>query len=70
MATRRAPQVNYHADGSKFRNDFIMCPLLAPGGETRYFISVHKSAPALDWSLGPPPHPNIRDHFLGEVAIA
>ena len=47
--------INYHADGSKFQNDFILVPLTSRDGPAaRYYMSVHAAEPALDWSLAPP----------------
>ena len=47
--------INYHADGSKFQNDFILVPLTSRDGPAaRYYMSVHSAEPALDWSLAPP----------------
>ena len=47
--------INYHADGSKFQNDFILVPLKSRDGPAaRYYMSVHAAEPALDWSLAPP----------------
>ena len=47
--------INYHADGSKFQNDFILVPLTSRDSrEARYYMSVHAAEPALDWSLAPP----------------
>ena len=51
--------INYHADGSKFQNDFILVPLTSRDGPAaRYYMSVHSADPVLDWSLGPPVPPN------------
>ena len=51
--------INYHADGSKFQNDFILVPLTSKDSTAaRYYMSVHSADPILDWSLAPPVPPN------------
>mmetsp|Transcript_509 Transcript_509/g.1473 ORF Transcript_509/g.1473 Transcript_509/m.1473 type:complete len:269 (-) Transcript_509:54-860(-) len=61
--------VNYHKDGTPFRNDFIMCPLLASDGEPRYYVSVHEPDPPLQWNLAAVPSPtNVQRHLLTKCA--
>jgi len=39
--------VNYTATGDAFDNAFVLCPLLGPCGEAKYFVSFHDPPPAV-----------------------
>ena len=61
--------MNYHKDGTPFRNDFIMCPLISSNGDARYYVSVHEPDPPLQWNLAAVPSPtNVQRHLLTKCA--
>ena len=58
--------VNYHRDGSKFVNKFVMGPLVDAAGAPRFYVSIHGTpSRELDWSLARSPVPCYRVSDLG-----